>query len=74
MLLLKRKFCKGTKPENGKRIRITWLPSNNGHPNKNCHIGAEGIVESCDEDGFVLRYDSGACLLVLHKKYKFIYI
>lgn len=51
-------------PKNGERIEITWLPPNNVSPNPNCYVGAKGVVEDCDSDGFVLRYDSGALLVI----------
>jgi hypothetical protein len=56
------------RPKNGDRVLITWLPENNARPNPNCYIGSEGTVESCDKDGFWLKYDSGASLLV-HRHY-----
>jgi hypothetical protein len=66
-------YWRKKKLENGKRIKITWLPKNNAHPRKNCYIGGEGVVECFDDEGFVLRYDSGA-ILIVHGKFDFEYI
>jgi hypothetical protein len=59
------------KLQNGDKIIITWLPNPRNHPyTKNCYIGSEGIVEDLNKEGFTLRMENGARLIV-GKKYSF---
>ena len=52
------------RPKNGEIIKITWLPKNNAYPAENCYIGSVGVVEDSDAIGIVLRYESGASLII----------
>lgn len=68
-------------PKEGAKIKITWLPYNNGYPQPNVYIGSEGIVEDLDMEtgSFVLNMGSSALIICPrkgHKKsqYKFTYI
>ena len=46
------------------KIKITWLPTNNGWPNANAYIGMEGYVkENYRGGGFCL--DTGESYLVV---------
>jgi hypothetical protein len=70
MSFLKNLFRAKSPLKNGEKIKITWLPYNNGYPNKNVYIGSEGVVEDLHEDGsFCLRMETA--ILVVYGKYKF---
>ena len=69
MAFLKNIFrCEAKSPlKNGDKIEITWLPYNNGYPNKNAYIGSKGVVENLDKDGsFDLKMET-AILIVFWK-------
>jgi len=58
-------------PKIGERIKITWLPFNNGYPNPNCYIGSVGIVDYLyDNGGFCLNM-GGSILCVTRNKFKY---
>lgn len=58
-------------PNIGDSIEITWLPYNNGYPNKNCYIGTAGIVDYLyDNGGFCLNIEN-SILCITDKKYKY---
>ena len=69
-ILFKLKLWGWDMPKNGQRIRITYLPFNNGKPNKNIWIGTEGIVHDAKEHSFSLKMESGAWLVVYMKNRK----
>jgi len=61
-------------PEEGRKVRITWLPSCiNGKGDPNPYIGMEGIVTDLKPDG-TFHLDCGNCWLVGLDEYKFEYI
>lgn len=52
-------------PENGTKIKLTWLPNPINHPSEtSAYIGMQGTVEDMDktEGSFVLRCET--CLLI----------
>ncbi len=63
-------------PQEGRRIRITWLPScrnvSTGTPNP--YIGMEGIVEDLKDDGTFNLVGISAVLIITRPEYKFEYI
>lgn len=64
------------RPKQGSWIKLTWLPNPRNHPKTvNCHIGTEGIVETIYPDGTLdLRINGEGGILLVGKKYKFIYL
>lgn len=62
-------------PIEGRRIKITWLPSCRNVPNgvPNPYIGMEGIVENLKHDGTFDLVDTGV-LILLDNKYEYIYL
>ena len=49
-------------PNNGERIKITWLPKNNREVN--AYIGFEGIVEDMDKIEGSFCINSGTSILI----------
>ena len=60
-------------PPEGSKIKITWLPYNNGWPEKNVYIGSEGIAKECSPEGFTLDMEK-ANLIVGGTKCRWIFI
>lgn len=64
------------RPEQGSWIKLTWLPNLMNCSNiSNCHIGSQGVVETLYPDGtFDLRLNGDGGILLIGKKYKFVYL
>ena len=58
-------------PNNGDKIKITWLPDNKGI--KNAYIGFEGIVQNINKTEGTFELNSGSGVLV-HTGLNFDYI
>ena len=62
-------FHNSMPPKVGQKIQVTWLPYNNGYPNKNVYIGCKGIVtDVVREGGFCL--DLGGAILAVTGEYR----
>lgn len=57
-------------PNEGDRIKITWLPDNCGV--KNAYIGWEGVVESLNKKQGAFALNSGDAILICHGNFDYI--
>ena len=59
-----------TLPNNGDRVKITWLPDNRGVTN--AYIGWEGIVENVNKVEGNFALNSGSAILICHGDFNYI--